>query len=71
MLHHHVLCLGRGVRRSIALPGMLQTLFGYDALASGLVMSPSGVSSLGAMVLVGVLWPGRSTPAGWSRPAWW
>jgi DHA2 family multidrug resistance protein len=28
---------------SIALPGMLQSLFGYDALRSGLVMSPSGV----------------------------
>ena len=40
---------------SIALPGMLQSLFGYDALRSGLVMSPSGVSSLIAMVLVGFL----------------
>ncbi len=40
---------------SIALPGMLQTLFGYDALHAGLVMSPSGVSSLAAMVLVGFL----------------
>jgi MFS transporter, DHA2 family, multidrug resistance protein len=40
---------------SIALPGMLQTLFGYDALRAGLVMSPSGVSSLAAMVLVGFL----------------
>ena len=32
---------------SIALPSLLQALFGYDALASGLVMSPSGVSSFG------------------------
>jgi len=40
---------------SIALPGMLQSLFGYDALRAGLVMSPSGASSLAAMVLVGVL----------------
>ena len=40
---------------SIALPGMLQSLFGYDALRSGLVMSPSGVSSLIAMVVVGFL----------------
>ncbi len=40
---------------SVALPGMLQSLFGYDALRSGLVMSPSGVSSLAAMVLVGFL----------------
>ncbi len=49
---------------SIALPGMLQGLFGYDALRSGLVMSPSGVSSLAAMVLVGVLM-GRGADARW------
>jgi MFS transporter, DHA2 family, multidrug resistance protein len=40
---------------SIALPGMLQSLFGYDALRAGLVMSPSGVSSLAAMVVAGIL----------------
>jgi DHA2 family multidrug resistance protein len=49
---------------SISLPGMLQTLFGYDALRAGLVMSPSGVSSLAAMVLVGVLL-GRGADARW------
>jgi DHA2 family multidrug resistance protein len=49
---------------SIALPGMLQSLFGYDALRSGLVMSPSGVSSLTAMVIVGVL-VGRGLDARW------
>jgi DHA2 family multidrug resistance protein len=49
---------------SIALPGMLQTLFGYDALRAGLVMSPSGVSSLAAMVLVGALL-GRQVDARW------
>ena len=49
---------------SIALPGMLQSLFGYDALRSGLVMSPSGVSSLAAMVIVGVL-VGRGLDARW------
>jgi DHA2 family multidrug resistance protein len=49
---------------SIALPGMLQTLFGYDALRAGLVMSPSGASSLAAMVLVGVLM-GRRWDARW------
>jgi DHA2 family multidrug resistance protein len=49
---------------SIALPGMLQTLFGYDALRAGLVMSPSGVSSLTAMVLVGVLMA-RGADARW------
>lgn len=49
---------------SIALPGMLQTLFGYDALRAGLVMSPSGASSMAAMVLVGVLL-GRQFDARW------
>jgi len=49
---------------SIALPGMLQTLFGYDALRAGLVMSPSGASSMAAMVLVGVLL-GRRFDARW------
>ena len=49
---------------SIALPGMLQTLFGYDALRAGLVMSPSGASSLAAMVLVGYLM-GRQWDARW------
>jgi DHA2 family multidrug resistance protein len=43
---------------------MLQSLFGYDALRSGLVMSPSGASSLTAMVLVGVLL-GRGMDARW------
>jgi DHA2 family multidrug resistance protein len=49
---------------SIALPGLLQSLFGYDALRAGLVMSPSGVSSLTAMVVVGILM-GRGMDARW------
>jgi DHA2 family multidrug resistance protein len=49
---------------SIALPGMLQSLFGYDAFRAGLVMSPSGISSLTAMVIVGVL-VGRGLDARW------
>ena len=49
---------------SIALPSMLQQLFNYDALGSGLVMSPSGASSLAAMVLVGILM-GRGVDARW------
>jgi DHA2 family multidrug resistance protein len=53
---------------SIALPGMLQTLFGYDAFRAGLVMSPSGASSLAAMVLVGYLM-GRGMDARWSIAA--
>ena len=49
---------------SIALPALLQALFGYDALVSGLVMSPSGVSSMAAMVVVGILL-GRQVDARW------
>ena len=43
---------------------MLQSLFGYDALRAGLVMSPSGVSSLAAMLLVGILMA-RGVDARW------
>ena len=49
---------------SIALPLLLQALLGYDALASGLVMSPSGVSCLAAMVVTGILL-GRQVDARW------
>ena len=49
---------------SIALPELLQSLFGYDALVSGLAMSPSGVSSMAAMVLAGMLL-GRQFDARW------
>ncbi|QDU26175.1 putative multidrug resistance protein EmrY [Anatilimnocola aggregata] len=47
---------------SIALPAMLQTLFGYDALYAGLVLSPGGISSITMLVIVGVLL-GRGTDA--------
>jgi MFS transporter, DHA2 family, multidrug resistance protein len=40
---------------SVALPRLLQTLFGYDAYLSGLVMSPSGFFAIGMMVVVGAL----------------
>jgi DHA2 family multidrug resistance protein len=49
---------------SISLPGLLQTLLGYDAYVAGLVMSPAGVSSIGMMVVVGFLL-GRGTDARW------
>jgi len=49
---------------SIALPAMLQSLFGYDAFHAGLVMSPAGFSSIGMMVVVGILL-GRGTDARW------
>jgi DHA2 family multidrug resistance protein len=49
---------------SVALPSLLQVLFGYDALAAGLVSSPAGASSIAMMVVVGVLM-GRGTDARW------
>jgi MFS transporter, DHA2 family, multidrug resistance protein len=38
-----------------SLLGLLQTLFGYDALSTGLVMSPSGIFAVIAMPIVGRL----------------
>jgi MFS transporter, DHA2 family, multidrug resistance protein len=38
---------------STSLPALLQTLFGYDALSAGLVMSPAGFGALLAMPFVG------------------
>ena len=49
---------------SVILPSLLQSLFGYDAFVSGLVMSPSGVFSILMMLVVGVLL-GRGTDARW------
>jgi len=49
---------------STSLPGLLQSLFGYDALSAGLVMSPAGVFALLAMPIVGFLL-GRGTDARW------
>ena len=36
------------------LPALLQSLFGYDATTSGLVLSPSGVASLMVLFVVGI-----------------
>jgi hypothetical protein len=38
---------------STSLPGLLQSLFGYDALNAGLVMSPAGFFAVVAMPIVG------------------
>jgi DHA2 family multidrug resistance protein len=38
-----------------SLLGLLQTLFGYDALSTGLVMSPSGIFAVLAMPIIGRL----------------
>ena len=49
---------------STSLPGLLQSLFGYDAYVSGLVQSPSGVFSVLMLVVVG-------TVLGWGTDARW
>jgi MFS transporter, DHA2 family, multidrug resistance protein len=49
---------------STSLPGLLQSLFGYNALNAGLVMSPSGFFAVLAMPVVGFLL-GRKTDARW------
>jgi DHA2 family multidrug resistance protein len=49
---------------STSLPGLLQSLFGYDALSAGLVMSPGGILAVLAMPIVGRLL-GRGTDARW------
>src|SRR5215468_2430924 len=49
---------------STSLPGLLQSLFGYDALNAGLVMSPSGFFAVLAMPVIGALL-GRGTDARW------
>jgi len=49
---------------STSLPALLQSLFGYDALTSGLVMSPAGIAAVLAMPIVGRLL-GRGTDARW------
>jgi DHA2 family multidrug resistance protein len=49
---------------STSLPGLLQSLFGYDAYVSELVQSPSGVFSIVGLVVVGAL-TGRGVDARW------
>ncbi len=49
---------------STTLPGLLQTLFSYDAYVSGLVMSPSGIGSVVMLLVTGFLL-GRGTDARW------
>ena len=40
---------------TISLPALLQSLFGYDATTSGLVLSPSGIFAIIMLVVVGAL----------------
>jgi DHA2 family multidrug resistance protein len=50
--------------QTTTLPAMLQTLFGYDATTSGLVLSPAGVFAVVMLPIVGFLL-GRGTDARW------
>jgi len=47
-----------------SLPSLLQSLFGYDALVSGLVLSPAGISSVMVLPIIGFLL-GRRLDARW------
>ena len=49
---------------STSLPGLLQSLFGYDALSSGLVMSPSGFGSMAMSDRRRRCWGAESMPDG-------
>ena len=49
---------------STTLSGLLQSLFGYDALSAGLVMSPGGIFAVLAMPIVGRLL-GKGMDARW------
>jgi MFS transporter, DHA2 family, multidrug resistance protein len=49
---------------STSLPALLQSLFGYNALDAGLVMSPSGLFAVIAMPVIGFML-GRQTDARW------
>jgi MFS transporter, DHA2 family, multidrug resistance protein len=40
---------------TVSLPALLQSLFGYDATTSGLVLSPAGLFAIGMLVVVGAL----------------
>ena len=51
----HLFRLWRLYGSSISLPALLQTLFGYDAPQSGLVLSPAGIFSLVTLPIVGYL----------------
>jgi MFS transporter, DHA2 family, multidrug resistance protein len=49
---------------STSLPGLLQSLFGYNALSAGLVMSPAGFAAVAVMPFVARAL-GRGTDARW------
>jgi MFS transporter, DHA2 family, multidrug resistance protein len=40
---------------TVTLPGLLRSLFGYDATTSGLVLSPAGVAAVMMLLVVGMV----------------
>ena len=40
---------------TVSLPALLQSLFGYDATTSGLVLSPAGVFALAVLLVIGAV----------------
>jgi DHA2 family multidrug resistance protein len=57
-------CFGVLYGSSTLLPAMLESLFGYDAFHAGLVLSPAGIFTIVAIVIVGALL-GRGVDARW------
>jgi DHA2 family multidrug resistance protein len=57
-------CFGVLYGSSTLLPAMLESLFGYDAFHAGLVLSPAGIFTIIAIVIVGALL-GRGADARW------
>ncbi|MHC5542383.1 DHA2 family efflux MFS transporter permease subunit, partial [Singulisphaera rosea] len=52
-----IICSAYGIlyAASTSLPGLLQSLFGYDAYVSGLVLSPAGIGSVMMLLVAGTL----------------
>jgi DHA2 family multidrug resistance protein len=48
-------CYGVLYANTTSLPALLQSLFGYDATTSGLVLSPAGIFALMMLFVVGIL----------------
>src|SRR6202008_549221 len=57
-------CFGVLYGSSTLLPALLESLFGYDAFHAGLVLSPSGVFTILAIIVTGALL-GRRVDARW------
>ncbi len=53
---------------TVTLPELLQSLFGYDATTSGLVLSPAGLFSIIVLLIVSRLCPeGSMRAVSWLR----